>query len=77
MIDVSMRQYNCGRGNAMQSAEPIRPTINHDPSVPVLNEQRTMPVVPTRAHLDLAARSEKRKFKNLVLCCHFGRQSEF
>jgi hypothetical protein len=44
----------------MQSVEPIRATINHDPSVPVLNEQRAMAVVPTRAHLDLAARAEKR-----------------
>jgi len=60
MVDVSVRQHNCGRRNTMQSAEPVRATINHDPSVAVLNEQRAMAVVPTRAHLNLAARAEKR-----------------
>jgi len=59
----------------MQPAEPVCPTIDHDPSVVVLDEQRTMASVLTRARLDLAPRTEKREFEDAFFCRHAGVRS--
>jgi hypothetical protein len=37
MIGVGVCQNDCGRRNSIQSAEPIRAAINHDPSSFVLD----------------------------------------
>ena len=51
----------------VQPAKPINPAIKHDPGILVLNQQCSMPSVSARAHFDLTARAEERKFKRV---CH-------
>ena len=68
MIEMSMREDDCSRRKGGQPAKPIRPAIDHDPSLFVHNQQCTVPVVTARAYFDLAARAEKRKFKHIVFC---------
>ena len=49
MIAVGMRQHDCRRRNDVQAAEPVRAAIDHDAGVAVLNQQRTVALVPARA----------------------------
>jgi len=60
------RENDCSRRKGGQPAKPIRPAIDHDPSLFVHNQQCTVPVVAARAYFDLAARAEERKFKHIV-----------
>ena len=67
MIEMSMRKNDGGRRHNVQPAKPINPAIKHDPGILVLNQQCSMPSVSARAHFDLTARAEERKFKRV---CH-------
>lgn len=60
MIGVRVRQNNCRRRNFIQLAKPIPAAIKHDPSIFVLDKQRTVALMPTRANLDFAPRTKKR-----------------
>jgi hypothetical protein len=60
VVNVGVRKHDCGRRNAMQSAEPVRSTINHDPSIFVLNQQCAMASVLTRTRLNFATRAKER-----------------
>jgi hypothetical protein len=43
MIRVSIREHDCSRRNGGQPTKPVRSTIDHDASAPVLNQECTMP----------------------------------
>ena len=65
-----MRQHNGSRRNGPHLAKPIRPAIDHDACVLVLDQQCTMASVLARVRLNPAARAEEREFKRVVFCCH-------
>jgi len=71
MIWVRVCQHDGRRRNGSQSAKPIRATVNHDSSIVVLDEQRTVALMPTGANLDFAPRAKKREFKSLFSWRHF------
>ena len=54
-------------GVRSQSAKLIRARLNHDSSIVVLDEQRTVALMPTGANPDFAPRAKKREFKSLFL----------
>lgn len=63
MIRMSVSQHNGRRRDLVKPAQPVCSTINHDARPVALNKQRAMASMPTRACLDLAARTEERQLE--------------
>jgi hypothetical protein len=59
MIGMRVREHDCGWRDGCEPIEPIHPTIDHDASVPLPNEQRTVTSVPARSKINLATRAKK------------------
>ena len=60
MIEVCVRQHDrCGR-NAIEPAQPVCATIDHDAGITMLDEQRAVASMATRMDFNSAACAEKR-----------------
>ena len=59
MVGVRMREDDRGRSNGMQTMQPVRAAVDHDACVILLDKQRAVTSMPTRADVDFGPRSKK------------------
>jgi hypothetical protein len=64
---MRVREYDCGWRNGREPIQPIGPTIDHDASVSLPNEEGTVTSMPARPKINLAARAKKRQLEHLML----------
>ena len=59
MVVMRMRQNDGRRGKRAQTVQPVRATVDHDACIIMLNQQRTVASMRSRADCDFAAGSKK------------------
>src|SRR6516162_3665993 len=59
MIGMCVCEYDRSWRNRAEPSQPIRPTIDHDTRMAIMNEQRAMASVPARTDLDFTTSAEE------------------
>ena len=59
MIGMCMCEYDRSRRDRAEPPQPVRPTVDHDTSVVVVNEQRAVASVPPGTELDFTPSAEE------------------
>lgn len=72
VVAMGVGKNDCGRRDGVQSAEPVRPAIDHDPGISMRDQQSAMAPVATRGDIDLASRAKKYEFERIVVRRHLS-----
>lgn len=65
-----MCEYDRSRRDRAEPPQPVRPTVDHDTGVVVVNEQRAVTSMPARTELDFTPRAEEGQLNRTSACSH-------